>query len=121
MWRSHTNKVKAGARFSFSKRHKKRQKDKENGNFTSKQKNGLKNRHRKESKGDEIKEKWKAVSKSERKKVENEEGGKEKEESTKMIPHSSKRNVYLSKCTVLALNNKSSPRLHASVEKKHKT
>lgn len=39
----------------FSKRHKeKRQKDKGNGNFKSKQKNGLKNRQKKESKGDEM-------------------------------------------------------------------
>lgn len=56
LWRSHTNKVKTGARFSFSKRHKeKRQKEKENGNFKSKQKNGLKNRQKKEIKGDEMK------------------------------------------------------------------
>lgn len=47
-------------------------------NFGNKQKNGLKNRQRKESKGDEMKEKWKAGSKSERKKVENEEGRERK-------------------------------------------
>lgn len=56
-----------------------RQEDWENGHFRSKQENGLtENRQRKESKGDEMKEKWKAVSKNERKKVENEEGRKGK-------------------------------------------